>query len=87
MGLYGVDVSLTLVSNVTDKLLPLIQEWQQRPLAAVYPVVFLCTIHFKVRQERRVVKPKLPTWWWASTGRDTKNLLGMWIGEHELAKF
>ena len=53
--LYGVEVSPTLVSNVTDKLLPVIQEWQQRPLAAVYPVVFLDAIHFKVRHEGRVV--------------------------------
>ena len=53
--LYGMEVSPTLISHVTDKLLPLIQEWQQRPLAAVYPVVFLDAVHFKVRQEGRVV--------------------------------
>jgi len=53
--LYGARVSPTLVSNVTDKLYPVIQEWHQRPLAAVYPVVFCDAIHFKVRQEGRVV--------------------------------
>lgn len=53
--LYGLDVSPTFISNVTDKLLPLIQEWQQRPLAAVYPVVLLDAVHFHVRQEGRVV--------------------------------
>ncbi len=49
------DVSPTLIANVTDKRLPVIQEWQQRPLAAVYPVVFLDAVHLKVRQEGRVV--------------------------------
>ena len=39
--LYGVEISPTLVSNIADKLLPRITEWQQRPLAACYPVVFL----------------------------------------------
>ncbi len=43
--LYGVEISPALVSNITDKLLPRITEWQQRPLAACYPVVFLDAIH------------------------------------------
>ena len=84
--LYGVDISPTLVSNVTDKLLPLIQEWQQRPLAAVYPVVFLDAIHFKVRQEGRVVT-KAAYVVVGITLEGYKEVLGLWIGEHESAKF
>jgi len=84
--LYGVEVSPTLVSNVTDKLLPLIQEWQQRPLAAVYPVVFLDAIHFKVRQEGRVVT-KAAYVVVGITLEGYKEVLGLWIGEHESAKF
>ena len=59
--LYGVEVSPTLISNVTDKLLPLIKEWQNRPLQTVYAAVFLDAIHYKVKQEDRVVN-KAPTW-------------------------
>ncbi|MBT9148422.1 MAG: hypothetical protein DDT32_02194 [Syntrophomonadaceae bacterium] len=46
--IYGIDVSATTVSKVTDKILPLIAEWQSRPLDRVYPIVFLDAIHFKV---------------------------------------
>ena len=84
--LYGVDISPTLVSNVTDKLLPVIQEWQQRPLAAVYPVVFLDAVHFKVRQEGRVVT-KAAYVVVGITLEGYKDVLGLWIGEHESAKF
>jgi transposase-like protein len=53
--LYGIDVSPTLISNVTDKVLPKIQEWQSRPLADVYTLLFLDAIHYKVRHEGRIV--------------------------------
>ncbi|SIR16990.1 Transposase, Mutator family [Paenibacillus macquariensis] len=45
--LYGIEVSPTFISNVTNKIVPLIKEWQNRPLQAVYAVVFLDAIHFK----------------------------------------
>lgn len=80
------DVSPTLISNVTDKLLPVIQEWQQRPLAAVYPVVFLDAVHFKVRQEGRVVT-KAAYMVVGINLEGYKDVLGMWIREHESAKF
>lgn len=84
--LYGVDVSPAWVSIITDKLLPLITEWQHRPLAACYPVVFLDAIHYKVRQDGRVVNKAA----YMVVGIDLegyKDVLGMWIGEHESAKF
>lgn len=40
-----------MVSNITDKLLPQIEEWQNRPLASVYPIVFIDAVHFSVRDE------------------------------------
>lgn len=49
--IYGIDVSPTMVSKITDKIMPLIVEWQSRPLDRVYPIVFLDAIHFKVRKE------------------------------------
>ena len=54
--LYGVDLSPSTISRVTDKVLPDLQEWRTRPLEAVYPFVFLDAIHYKVREEGRVVK-------------------------------
>lgn len=41
-----------MVTAVTNKMLPQIEEWQQRPLSAVYPIVFIDVIHFSVRDER-----------------------------------
>ena len=54
--IYGVDVSDTTVSRITDKILPVAKEWQQRPLEAVYAVVFLDAIHYHVRSEGHIVK-------------------------------
>ena len=84
--IYGMDISPTLVSNLTDRLLPRIQEWQSRPLQPVYAVVFLDAIHYKVRQEGHVVTKAA----YMVVGVDLdgqKDVLGMWIGEHESAKF
>jgi len=84
--LYGVEISPALVSNITDKLLPRITEWQQRPLAACYAAVFLDAIHYKVREEGRVVTKAA----YMVVGIDLdgyKDVLGMWIGAHESAKF
>lgn len=53
--LYGIDVSPTLISNVTDKVLPQIQEWQSRALSSVYALLFLDAIHYRVRHEGRIV--------------------------------
>lgn len=51
--LYGIDVSPTMISNVTNKIVPLIKEWQNRPLQSIYAVVFMDAIHYKVSQARR----------------------------------
>jgi putative transposase len=53
--IYGVEASASLISRITDKLMPAIAEWQSRPLDAVYPIVFLDGIVFKVRKDSRVV--------------------------------
>ena len=54
--IYGIEVSDTTVSRVTDKILPIAKEWQQRPLEAIYAVVFLDAIHYHVRSEGQIVK-------------------------------
>ncbi|HBE04888.1 MAG TPA: IS256 family transposase, partial [Firmicutes bacterium] len=84
--LYGIEVSPTLISNVTNKIMPLIKEWQNRPLPNIYAVVFMDAIHFNVRQDGQITKKAA----YMSVGIDLegrKDVLGIWIGEHESAKF
>lgn len=84
--IYGVEVSDTTVSRITDKILPIAKEWQQRPLEAVYAVVFLDAIHYHVRSEGQIVKKAV----YIAIGIDLdgkKDVLGMWVGENESAKF
>ena len=54
--LYGIDVSDSTISRITDKVLPIVRKWQERPLEEVYAVVCLDAIHFHVRSEGRIVK-------------------------------
>lgn len=84
--LYGIEVSPTLISNVTSKIMPLIKEWQNRPLQNIYAVVFLDAIHFKVKQDGQIVNKAA----YMIIGIDldgNKDVLGIWIGETESAKF
>lgn len=84
--IYGVDVSDTTVSRITDKILPVAKEWQQRPLETVYAVVFLDAIHYHVRSEGHIVKKAV----YIAIGIDLdghKDVLGMWVGENESAKY
>ncbi|MDD4550020.1 MAG: IS256 family transposase [Syntrophomonadaceae bacterium] len=84
--LYGMDVSPTLISNITDKILPLVKEWQNRPLEDIYAVVFMDAVHFKVREEGHVINKAA----YVAIGIDLdgqKDVLGLWIGENESAKY
>ena len=83
---YGVEVSDTTISRITDKILPIAKEWQQRPLEAIYAVVFMDAIHFHVRSEGQIVKKAV----YIAIGinlEGRKDVLGMWVGENESAKF
>ncbi|MCM2983936.1 transposase [Niallia circulans] len=84
--IYGISVSPTLVSKVTDKVLPLVYEWQSRLLESVYPIVFLDAIHFKVKHENRIVSKAAYTVLGINTD-GIKDILGIWIGEEESASF
>lgn len=84
--IYGIEVSDTTVSRITDKILPIVKEWQQRPLEAIYAVVFLDAIHYYVRSEGQIVKKAV----YIAIGVNLdgkKDVLGMWVGENESAKF
>lgn len=84
--IYGIDVSPSMVSKITDKILPMIKEWQSRPLDRVYPIVYLDAIHFKVRKENRIVN-KAAYSVMGITIDGNKEILGIWIGENESASF
>lgn len=86
--LYGLDVSPTLISNITDKIVHLATEWQNRPLEALYPIVFFDAIHYKVKDEttRKIVSKAAYTCL-AVTLEGKKDLLGLWVGEAEGANF
>ena len=84
--IYGIEVSPTLVSRVTDKIMPQVAEWQSRPLDRVYPVVFLDAIHFKVRKDNRIIN-KAAYSVLGITMDGQKDILGIWIGENESASF
>lgn len=84
--IYGLDCSDTTISRVTDKILPVVREWQSRPLEEIYAVVFMDAIHFHVRSEGQVVKKAV----YIAIGirmDGIKEVIGMWVGENESAKF
>ena len=84
--LYGIEVSATMVSNITDQIIPEIKEWQERPLDDVYPFVFIDAVHFSVREDNRVVK-KAAYIVLGINEEGFKEILGIWIGENESAKY
>ena len=84
--IYGVDVSPSLISKITDKLLPQISEWPSRPLERVYPIVYLDAIHFKVKHENRIINKAAYTVLGINS-EGYKDILGIWIGENESASF
>lgn len=84
--IYGLEVSDTTISRVTDKILPVVKEWQMRPLEEIYAVVFLDAVHFHVRSEGQIVKKAV----YVAIGvkmDGVRDVLGMWVGENESAKF
>jgi len=84
--IYGAEISSTSVSHITEKVLEVAKEWQSRPLEKLYPIVYFDAIHYKVRQDGKVVNKAAYT----CLGIDVhgkKDVLGLWIGEKEGAKF
>lgn len=82
---YGAEVSAALVSKVTDAVIDRVHAWQQRPLEAVYPIVFLDCLVVKIRQDKRVINKSV----YIALGitlNGEKDCLGLWIAETEGAK-
>ena len=84
--LYDVEISPELVTKISEKIMPEVVAWQNRPLEAVYPFIFMDAIHYKVREDHRyVTKAAYVVLGITMDGR--KDILGVWIGEHESSKF
>ncbi len=82
--LYGTSVDDTMVSRITDKILPVVREWQQRPLEKTYPMLILDAIHLKVREEG-VVVTKAAYIVIGINNDGLKDVLGIWLGATEVA--
>lgn len=84
--IYGFEVSEGMVSDITNKLLPEIEEWQQRPLSSVYPIVFIDAVHFSVR-DNNVIK-KLAAYIILGINEEgRKEVLTINIGQNESSKY
>lgn len=84
--MYGIDVDDSRVSKITDKLLPVIREWQERPLQSVYAMVILDAVHYSVRENGIVTKKAA----YVAIGTDLegkKDVLGIWLGATESSKY
>lgn len=84
--IYGIEVSPSLISQITDRIMPIIKEWQVRPLKKMYVHLVMDAMHYKVRQDGKIVNKAV----YIIIGTDIdgmKEILGMWIGEQESSKF
>jgi putative transposase len=84
--MYEVEVSATLISNVTNEVIEEVKSWQSRPLDKLYPIVYLDALVIKVKEDKRVINKAF----YLALGVDCdgqKELLGIWISQNEGAKF
>lgn len=84
--MYDFDISDGTITAITDRIIPAIKEWQNRPLESVYPVIWLDAIHFKVRQDG-VVKSKAVYSILAVTADGQKEVIGLYFGDNESSSF
>lgn len=80
--IYGVEFSKAAISAVTDKIIPMLQEWKIRPLEAVYPFIFLDAIHYKVKEDGRYISKAFYTVLGVRVD-GKKGVLGLYLGENE----
>lgn len=83
---YGVDASAEMISHMTDRILPVAREWQNRPLEKKYAIVFMDAVHFHVREDNKTIKKAV----YVAIGiklNGQRDILGLWIGGNESAKY
>jgi len=84
--LYDVEISPELVSKISEKIMPEVTAWQNRPLESVYPFVFMDAIHYKVKENHQYIT-KAAYVVLGVNMEGNKDILGVWIGENESSKF
>lgn len=84
--LYGIELSADMVSKITDKILPEVKEWQSRPLNPIYPFIFMDAIHYKIREDGRIIN-RAAYVVLGVTLDGTKDILSITIGANESSKF
>jgi putative transposase len=84
--LYGVEVSASLISTVTHEVMDEVKSWQSRPLDKIYPIVYLDALMIKINENKRVINKAFYLVVGVNVDGE-KELLGIWISEHEGAKF
>lgn len=84
--MYGIDVSEATITGVTDRLIPELQEWQQRPLDKLYPFVWLDAIHYKIKEDGRYISKAVYTILGLNV-QGKKELLGLYLSESEGANY
>lgn len=84
--LYDIEISAETVSNITSRIMPLVSEWQNRPLEKTYSFVFMDAIHYKVREDKQIVVKAAYIVLGVNMDGE-KEVLGIWIGANESSKF
>ena len=84
--LYDIEISAETVSNITSRIMPLVSEWQNRPLEKTYSFVFMDAIHYKVREDKQIVVKAAYVVLGVNMDGE-KEVLGIWIGANESSKF
>lgn len=84
--LYDIEISAETVSNITNRIIPLVSEWQNRPLEKTYSFVFMDAIHYKVREDKQIVVKAAYVVLGVNMDGE-KEVLGIWIGANESSKF
>ena len=84
--LYDIDISSEFVSKISEKILPEVSEWQNRPLEEYYPFIFMDAIHYKLRENHQIISKAA----YVVLGVNSdgyKNILGIWVGGNDSSKF
>ncbi len=84
--IYGVEISEGTMSSITDRVIPVIREWQSRPLERLYPIIWMDAMHFKIRDEGKVKTKAIYTVLGVNM-EGKKEVLGLYQGDHESATF
>lgn len=84
--IYGFEVSESMISDITDKIIPRIKDWKNRPLDSIYPVIYIDAVHFSVR-DAGIVKKKATYVILGITTEGMKEVLGLYVGDAESSKY